>query len=245
MAVSSGLALILLAAGQGSRAGGDVPKQFAKDRHGRTVMAAGADRACADVEWTQVIVVVPPADLDEARASLSHVAWKGAEVVIVAGGPGRLDSLAFGLEAVDAERSPICVVHDGTRPFTPSLIFRSVVDAVLGGEVEAAWPSSRPANTVLSQDSAGLSPVPSSALMVVSTPIAARTDLVLMTVRSRPGSEGALVPLLLAAGARWTTVPDSPLNFKVTTEQDLRDALSLMDREPPGSLGSRRRAYGL
>jgi 2-C-methyl-D-erythritol 4-phosphate cytidylyltransferase len=221
--------LVLLAAGRGERAGGSTPKQFAVDSRGRSLLARGLAAAAAGVEWRQVIVVAPADAVDVTTAYLAAADLPGTQVV--AGGAGRLDSLQAGIAAVDPGVA-VAVVHDGTRPFTPSALIRDVVRAVCSGGSDAAWPSARPANTVLSLEGESPHALPPADLLVVATPIAVQLPLLTRVLADQRTSEGAVVPLLVSAGARWTTVPDSPLNFKVTTSHDLHDALELMDALP-------------
>lgn len=222
----TGAALVLLAAGRGQRAGGPTAKQFAVDGRGRSILARAAAAAAAAVEWSQIIIVAPPDELGPAATTLAAAALPRAQVV--PGGDGRMDSLKRGVAAIDASTS-IAVVHDGTRPFTPPALVRSVVEIVSAGGSDAAWPAARPANTVLTLAGATPRALPPADLLAVATPIAVRVPLLLEVLAAQGGPDGAVVPLLVSSGASWATVPDSPLNFKVTTTQDLRDALDMME----------------
>lgn len=231
----TGAALVLLAAGRGERAGGTTAKQFAVDRHGRSLLARGAAVA-AGIEWSQVVVVAPPDHQVTARSAIAAAGPTGAQ--IIAGGAGRLDSLKRGVEVIDPAMTSIVVVHDGTRPFTPRALLHGVAEIVRAGEADAAWPAARPANTVVSMADAVPRAFVPAELLVVATPIAVRLEVLQQVLAGAVGSEGALVPLILSSGARWETVPDSPLNFKVTTPQDLTDALELMESQPWPERGS-------
>ena len=229
MAVTRGAALLVLAGGRGVRAGGPTPKQFVTDRRGCSVLARCLMGARAAGDWGRIVVVAPESDVTTAEEHLRVAGLTGATVV--PGGEHRLDSLLDGLAQLDPVASPLCVIHDGTRPFTPSALFRDVLDAVSRDGVDAAWPAAAPASAVLTV----AEPVPralrSQDLLIVSTPIAVRTEVVRRIVTGQSDSDSAVVPLLIRGGARWVSVPDSPLNFKVTTPADLRDTVALMDAE--------------
>jgi len=223
-------ALIVLAAGQGTRASGQVSKQFATDARGRTVLEAGLARAARSVAWRQVVVVAPADALDRVHEITAAAGLADAEVV--AGADDRLESMRRGLARVDSRQSPVTVVHDGVRPFTPPDLFTSVVDLVRDGSVDAAWPAACAANTIV--DTQDVRALPAGRLLVVSTPICVTTRLARELLASGDSASVPLIGLLLAAGVRWATVSDSPMNFKVTSSRDLRDALQLLDQEPHG-----------
>lgn len=228
MALTEGAALVLLSAGQGSRAGGQVPKQFAVHRSGHALVVLGLRRALAAGAWGKVVAVAPPEGVDRLQDAL--VASGIADATVVQGGIARVDSMANGLAAIDAAVTPVCVVHDGTRPFTPPEIFTSVLAEVCSGRVEAAWPGGRPANTLF--DTSGGLPrlLPPGGLLTAATPIAALTRTASRVLAHTGERERALAALLVSSGVTWTTVPDSPLNFKVTTPEDLELAVRM---EPP------------
>ncbi|WP_380786633.1 bifunctional 2-C-methyl-D-erythritol 4-phosphate cytidylyltransferase/2-C-methyl-D-erythritol 2,4-cyclodiphosphate synthase [Sphingomonas sp. R86521] len=109
---------LIVAAGSGVRAGGAVPKQFA--RVAGLPMIAHSYRALANhAAIDAVVVVAAQGQHDRVRAVLG-------DVTVVAGGATRRESVALGLAAIaGAER---VLVHDAARPFLPA----HVIDAVLG-----------------------------------------------------------------------------------------------------------------
>src|SRR5271167_4941356 len=115
---------LIVAAGQGNRFGGAVPKQYlalggaAVLRH--AVVALAEHRLIVNV-----LVVIRPED-----RGLCERAIAGVSVLTpVAGGPTRQDSVRLGLEALATYRPARVLIHDGARPFPDS----ALVDRVLGG----------------------------------------------------------------------------------------------------------------
>jgi len=105
---------IIVAAGMGTRFGGDVPKQFV-DLAGKPVLARTLEKfqRCESVDE---IVLVLPADV---VSSLTRYLDAGAFPklsAVVAGGPTRAKSVFNGLAAVDS-RCEIVAIHDAARPF--------------------------------------------------------------------------------------------------------------------------------
>lgn len=115
-------AAIVVAAGSGSRAGGD--KQW-RSLGGRPVvrwsvealLSAGAD---------EVVVVVAADALPRADAALSGLSgWRA-----VAGGAERSDSVLAGLNALTGEPSRPVLVHDAARPFVSASIVERLLAAL-------------------------------------------------------------------------------------------------------------------
>ena len=118
MAALPSFAAVVVAAGQGSRAGQPVPKQFAP-WHGKPVvrhsvealLAAGAD---------PVVVVIPASAEKHADEALDTLPVKR-----LIGGETRQQSVRNGLEAVDG--SERVLIHDAARP----ILRRSVIERLL------------------------------------------------------------------------------------------------------------------
>lgn len=124
--LQNSFAAVIVAAGQGLRAGQSVPKQFAPwrgkpvVRHSvEALIAAGADG---------VIVVIPKDAEEVARASLSGL----ERIRLVIGGPTRQVSVLAGLEAFSDLGPQRVLIHDAARPDCP----REVIDRLLAALVE-------------------------------------------------------------------------------------------------------------
>ena len=85
---------IIVAGGQGLRAGLSSPKQYA-EIGGRTLINWCASAFAAHPQCARIILVVPPGD--DARAATAT----SVPVKVVAGGATRQQSVAAGLAAVD------------------------------------------------------------------------------------------------------------------------------------------------
>ncbi len=117
---------VIVAAGAGRRAGGEVPKQW-RTLRGRPVVlwsvealqAAGAE---------QVIVVVSPDD-GERSAMLGEL----PRVQVTPGGTERIDSVRAGLAAV-AEGVEAVLIHDAARPFLTAGHVRALLAALQTAE---------------------------------------------------------------------------------------------------------------
>jgi 2-C-methyl-D-erythritol 4-phosphate cytidylyltransferase len=113
---------VVVAGGSGLRFG--ARKQFA-DLAGQSVLRRSVD-AAARVSSGVVVVVPSDAVSDQALASTE------TDVLVVAGGATRAESVRAGLAAIP-DGVAYVLVHDAARPLASSALFESVVAALLGG----------------------------------------------------------------------------------------------------------------
>jgi 2-C-methyl-D-erythritol 4-phosphate cytidylyltransferase/2-C-methyl-D-erythritol 2,4-cyclodiphosphate synthase len=112
---------LIVAAGSGSRMGGDVPKQY-RPIGGKAVLAHAVDALTSHQAIDTVRVVI-----GEGQEALAQSALNGRDVgELIIGGVTRADSVQAGLAAVEGE---IVLVHDAARPFCP----HDVIDRLLAG----------------------------------------------------------------------------------------------------------------
>lgn len=101
-------AAIIVAAGRGSRMGGEIPKQW-RDLGGLPVLAH-AVQALRAAGITRIVLVLHPDDLTR-----SDIPPGCLQVVTL--GPDRADSVQAGLQALAQDPPQHVYIHDGARPF--------------------------------------------------------------------------------------------------------------------------------
>ena len=172
-------AVIIVAAGLGTRLGADRPKALV-ELGGRTLLSLALERAVQARGVERVVVVAPPTHMVQtevaAREGLACASRESLPLVVVPGGAERHDSVANGLAEVgDAE----CVlVHDAARCLAPAELFERVIDAVAGGDV-AVVPGLAVTDTIKRVDAEGVvidTPARAS-LRAVQTPQGFRADV--------------------------------------------------------------------
>ena len=225
---SLSVAVIVVAAGSGTRLGRPEPKAFVPVS-GRSILERALDTVFSLAEPAQVIVVAPVAMLDDARAIAERVASAASGYLsVVAGGDTRQQSVAAGLAVVAPDVRSV-LVHDAARAFTPLSQFEAVIAAVAetGGGVV---PGLAVADTIKQTDWTGRveSTLDRSALVAVQTPQGFPRALLdsSYAVATEDRTDDAAV--FAAAGHPVTVVEGDELAFKITTPWDLRKAEALV-----------------
>lgn len=209
---------IIPAAGQGTRIGGSVPKQFLK-LNGKPILhyTLAAFEKCELV--CSIVLVMPEKEVEAGRAEWSN----RSDISVVIGGEQRQDSVYNGFKAIDKD-TDIVIVHDGVRPFiSPQIILQTIDAACQHGAAITAIPVS---DTIKQVASGGLveRTIDRSGLWRVQTPQAFRYSVLEEAfekayAKSFYGTdEGALVEHI---GKEVKVVPGSELNIKITRPEDL------------------------
>jgi 2-C-methyl-D-erythritol 4-phosphate cytidylyltransferase / 2-C-methyl-D-erythritol 2,4-cyclodiphosphate synthase len=210
-------AAVIVAAGRGSRAGGEVPKQW-QMLAGVPVLAhtLAAFRGHVD----RLVLVIHPDDRDRAAAV-------AGDALLVPGGATRDASVRAALEALEGTGVVRVLIHDGARP---------LVEAGVIGRVLAAledYPGAAPALTVTdalwrgrdglvdgTQDRAGL--------WRAQTPQGFRFDAILAAHRAHPGQAADDVEVARAAGLDVAIVEGNEANLKLTFPGDFARAEAIL-----------------
>src|SRR5215510_15430194 len=219
------VAAVVVAAGQGLRAGGEIPKQFRRVG-GQTLL----EHALTSFVRTSKIALVQPVvrneDLQLARTLIGNM-----EILApVSGGTTRQASVRAGLEALQPHAPDIVLVHDAARPFTSSsLIARAIAAAEQTG---AAIPALSVTDTVKRVDATGTieTTLDRNAIRLVQTPQAFRFPALLDAHRraALEGRDDFTDDAALAewAGMKVTVFEGEPGNIKLTTPEDFLRAES-------------------
>jgi 2-C-methyl-D-erythritol 4-phosphate cytidylyltransferase len=106
---------IIVAAGKGIRLKDAVRKQYVT-LDGIPILGRTLNIFDSCQRVNQIIVVVPKEDLDFCRNEILMAAKLQTDVILVAGGAERQDSVFNGLKAIESDDG-IVLIHDGVRPF--------------------------------------------------------------------------------------------------------------------------------
>ncbi|WP_095011046.1 bifunctional 2-C-methyl-D-erythritol 4-phosphate cytidylyltransferase/2-C-methyl-D-erythritol 2,4-cyclodiphosphate synthase [Tsuneonella mangrovi] len=223
MAVAAPLpsfAAIVVAAGQGLRAGQPLPKQFATwrgkpvVRHSvETLLAAGADR---------LVVAIPEGAQEIAEAALAGLA--GYRLVV--GGETRQASVLAGLETLEFVAPERVLVHDAARPIVPFDVIERLLQAL---EMSPGAIPTLPVVDSLAIDEGGrmAGSAEREVLRRVQTPQAFQFGAILSAHRAWDGERtaGDDAQVLRAAGGEVALVQGDEALRKLTFKDDFMDAL--------------------
>jgi 2-C-methyl-D-erythritol 4-phosphate cytidylyltransferase / 2-C-methyl-D-erythritol 2,4-cyclodiphosphate synthase len=220
--VSSIYALVV-AAGQGSRFGGPLPKQYLP-LGGANILRHAVTAFAEHRRITNVLVAIRPED----RALFDRTV-AGLQVLSpVAGGAARQDSVRLGLEALAPYRPDRVLIHDGARPFPNRELVERVIDGL--EKAVAAIPCLPLRDTIKRAEGGTIrETIDRSALWRAQTPQGFHFEAILAAHRAAIGREltddaaaaeaAGLVPLI---------VDGSEVNLKITTQDDLAAAERLL-----------------
>ncbi len=227
------VAVVVLAAGSGSRVGAEVNKVLLPLR-GVPVLAWSLRDALSLADVCRVVLVVRPEDRGAVAEALApHLGDR--EVLVVDGGATRHASEWAALQVlapdVRSGEVDVVVVHDGARPLAGHALWEAVVAAAreVGGAIPVV-----PTTHLLHAD---LTPVLEE-VGGVQTPQAFRADDVLAayTAAADDGFEGTDTAACVSAyrDVAVAAVTGSPTNLKVTFPEDLALASELAGLRPRG-----------
>lgn len=210
-------AAIIVAAGRGTRAGGDLPKQW-QMLAGKPVLA---HTLAAFAGFTRVLVIHPD---DRARAEAI-----AGDAQIVEGGATRDASVRAALEALAGQGIARVLIHDGARP----LISKAVIARVLAALDH--HPGAAPALAVTDALWTGAGGLVSgtrdrAGLYRAQTPQGFRFAEILAAHRAHQGGAADDVEVARAAGLDVAIVEGDEDNLKLTFPGDFARAGALLQR---------------
>ncbi|MSU91421.1 bifunctional 2-C-methyl-D-erythritol 4-phosphate cytidylyltransferase/2-C-methyl-D-erythritol 2,4-cyclodiphosphate synthase [Rhodobacteraceae bacterium 2CG4] len=219
-------AALIVAAGRGARAGGQIPKQY-RTLAGRPVLARTVAALAAHPGCTAVQVVIYPGD-----AALYRAAARELPKLLppVPGGATRRASVLAGLEALEPHAPDRVLIHDAARPFVTAAVIDRVLAALAPDR--AAFPA-LPIVDALWRASDGIvaAPQPRADLWRAQTPQGFPFAPILAAHRAADGDADDDVAIARAAGLPVAVVPGDGNNFKITLPGDFDRAERLLQQE--------------
>jgi len=206
-------AAVIVAAGSGSRAGSDTPKQW-RDLAGRPVARWSLEAMLASGAAPVVVVVRPG---DEAAAADAFAGLSGWE--LATGGAERIDSVLAGLAAI-GERADAVLIHDAARPFLATAHVQALLAAL--ETADGAVPALPVADTLKQNEAGRVSTAPREGLFRAQTPQAFRLAALRAAYAAWPRDETPTddAAVLERAGGRLALVPGDPMLMKLTYAED-------------------------
>jgi 2-C-methyl-D-erythritol 4-phosphate cytidylyltransferase/2-C-methyl-D-erythritol 2,4-cyclodiphosphate synthase len=214
-------AAIVVAAGQGLRAGQPLPKQFARWR-GKPVVRHSVEALLAS-GLSPVLVVIPDGAENEARQALDGLA---GEMRFVVGGTTRRQSVRNGLEALANDAPAQVLIHDAARPNLPAAVIARLLAAL--AEHPGAIPVLPVVDSLTRTDGSLMGqPAAREDLRRVQTPQAFRFGAILAAHRAWPEDASAGDDALVAqtAGMPIALVEGDEALHKLTFTSDFENEM--------------------
>jgi len=210
---------IIVAAGRGTRAGGDVPKQWRR-LGDRTVAEQTVAVFAAHPRIERTVLVLHPDDV----ATRLWPSWPAADVVT--GGDTRAASVLAGLRAVEGS-ADLVLIHDVARPLVSPALIDRVIDAL------AHSPGAAPAVAVtdaLWRGAGGLvaGTHDRAGLWRAQTPQGFHHAAILAAHHAHPGGAADDVEVARAAGLDVVIVDGDDDNLKLTFPGDFARAEAIL-----------------
>ncbi len=222
---------LVVAAGRGIRAGGDVPKQYRRIG-GEMVLTLSIKALLSHPSVAQVCVVIAEDDEELYKSAISGIPTDRLLPRAV-GGATRSQSVRNGLEQLATAAPDKVLIHDAARPFLSKNIIAELLTKL--EHHDGAFPAIPVSDALWTADE--LSSVDRSNLLRAQTPQAFQFDQIRKA--HAEGDPLALddVEIALGQGLDVVHVPGDERNFKVTTAQDLEVANKLAGTFPDLRIG--------
>jgi len=222
--------VVVVAAGQGVRFGGEGLKQF-RELRGSPLLLHSLRPFLSHPAVVEVVVVLPPPEAAAPPAWLAPLL--GDRLRAVPGGPARMDSVEAGFRAL-TEQAGVVLIHDGARPFPDPAVIDAIIAEVKRGLGAIA---AVPLHDTLKEAADGASgrprisrTVPRERLWRAHTP-QGFPRAVLEAAFRLARAEGFVgtdeASLVERTGAPVVLIHDAETNLKVTTADDFRIAEAL------------------
>ena len=229
------IAILIVAAGRGSRAGAGLPKQYRR-LGDRCLLAHTLSSLCSAIPSASLSVVIHPDDKSHYLQCINEItaAERSRLRPPVFGGSSRQESVRNGLEALAGDQGPdFVLIHDAARPF----VDQALVNSALSGarQFGAAIPGLVVTDTIkqVTRDNIIVATPARAGLRAVQTPQAFSFSLILSAHRlaakdARDYTDDSMV--LEATGHEILVFPGDASNFKITTSEDFARAMALLNK---------------
>jgi len=218
----AGTAAVVVAAGQGLRAGQPLPKQFALWR-GKPVLRHSVEALVA-AGIAPIVIAIPPDCDDLAVEVLAGLPG----VRCVEGGASRQESVRAALEALAPDAPQRVMIHDAARPDIPGEVLERLIAAL---EIDPGAIPVLPIADSLAATAGGFMAEPASreSLRRVQTPQAFQFDAILAAHRGWSGaaSAGDDAQVLRCHGLPVRLVEGDERLHKLTYAADFKSALPI------------------
>nr|WP_312092610.1 2-C-methyl-D-erythritol 4-phosphate cytidylyltransferase [Aminipila sp.] len=225
------IAVIIAAAGSGTRMGGGIPKQFL-EIEGKPVLVKTALAFSQNQYIDGFFVVTGEEYIEKSKKLLEGI---DKFMGVVAGGAQRQDSVYNGLKVLQADMDYV-LVHDAARPFVAQDIINRVVEKAVEKGTAVAAVAVKDTIKTIEDEEQFKSTLPRNQLRSVQTPQGFRKNIIVKAYEKACAEEfygtddAALVermgvPVYVVEGGydniKITTKEDMPMEYRIGTGYDV------------------------
>ncbi|NDE88392.1 MAG: 2-C-methyl-D-erythritol 4-phosphate cytidylyltransferase [Micrococcales bacterium] len=228
----AGIAVILVAAGDGTRLGQGIPKSLVKV-NGKTLLEHALERIIGIPGLIQIVVASHEDRVEEFAAISNSVIQDLVPAKFTPGGLSRQGSIANALEKVTLE-ADVVLVHDAARCFTPTELFVSVAKKVIETNhgVVPLLPVADTIKEVSGENVHGT--IDRANLRITQTPQGFVYSELVENYKNASADYTDDAALMQAAGVKITAVAGDSRAFKITVPSDLEYAMKLFGGQRTG-----------
>ncbi len=218
-------AVVIVAAGSGTRFGGELPKQYC-DLAGQSVLRRTARAFFEHPEIGQVMIVIAKNSKQQFENAMDTSC-----PAHVSGGASRTQSVQAGLAALEQTKPDLVLIHDGARPLVGSEDISAVIDGLSHADGCApAIPIVDAIKQVDSKTGKIIGDADRNQYQCVQTPQGFHYEQLVSAYGNVPTDREYVddLAVAMAAGMTCKLVSGNPDNLKITTQADLVKANQLM-----------------
>ena len=202
---------IIVAAGIGTRFGGNIPKQFVKIDD-QEILSFSVNTFKIHPQIDEVIIVCHNTWMD-------HVSTYYPDCVIIEGGERRQDSSLNGIKAA-SNQSLNVLIHDAARPFVSNEIITNCLAAL--EKADGSAPVMDISNSLIQVEKKRTTYVDRSTIKEVQTPQCFKKEFILQVLTTETeGTDEIGMVLKTFSDSRLEFITGSPMNNKITSNLDL------------------------
>lgn len=209
-------AVLLLAAGKGTRMGLGYNKMFFNLDDGETVLTHSIQLFLHDDRCKQIVIVTNKTDMPKIVSKSDS-----GKIVMVNGGNRRQDSVMNGLMAI---KEDVVLIHDGARPYVKMEAINRLLEGV--SEHKACVLAIKPKDIIKEvKDGFVVKTIESENYMLIQTPQAYKTTFIIncytKAILNNFESTDDAEMVELVSDEKIKVVDGNYSNYKITTKEDV------------------------
>ena len=212
--------VVIVAAGKGSRFGGDLPKQFSL-LGDRPVLMHTVIRIARTMPRANIVMVLNKEYIDYWERMCELYGF--VSPAVVAGGDSRWESVKNAIETLKAQPDDVVMIHDGVRPIVQTEMVQRILSAMDSSDAVIPYVSLTDSLRQLDADGVSSHSIDRSQLVAVQTPQAFRAGKLLEAYKL-PFDESFTDDASVYEAAGFgvpTLVEGSATNIKITRPRDI------------------------